>query len=721
MTSPDQSPSSSSAFVRQLIFIAPLTVLCFAGIYAHLQIAPSAETYKGPLAILDRAFDVSLAVAIASVAFCIGLRIARLLSLSFINAAEEISFSIMLGVGVIGLALLGLGLARLLSRVSVGGFLCISIVLTSREAIRLCSVVKDCCRKAVSTKTGLILGALFIALNIILVLQAMTPPHSPDESIYHLSVAKSFVEHGRVYPVIDNWAGNMPFLIQMLYVICLMAKADIATKLLSVVLATVTAVALYGFCARFLTRRAGVVAMFGFFGAGMIVEVATTSRIDVSLAGMLFLATYAMIVHFETDRTGWLYASAVLSGFSLGIKYTAGLWIILLGIMYLLETFLRRRNRITTIIERGLMYSLIAAAVASPWFVKNYVWFRNPIYPFATGEVAGFALGEPRYFTAEDRGKLNAQFYAARIALPELVRERESVLAEAALQRQERAPHRFWEYFTKPESYNMGETFGYPNYLFLLAPLVLFIRKKRWVVWLLILSVVFFIGVTSLSWVARLQLPTYTALTVVSAYIIAELTTGADWRWPKPWILKANLLPTVIVVAVVAPAMLVSSMLNLGSIDLSFIKGNVSRSNYMMQIYYYPPIYFINHSLPMESKVMMIGAQTAYDLERDYIADVNWDSTEWLRLVVRSDTIDDINENLKQRGVTHIWVAYGLFPFVAAMGRENYPNVSGIVPTGGPDYQMQLMNWAILDNYSSKYLESIYNDKFGNVVYRIKK
>jgi hypothetical protein len=56
----------------------------------------------------------------------------------------------------------------------------------------------------------------------------------------------------------------------------------------------------------------------------MVVEVATTARIDVSLAGMLFFATYAMMNFLQTHRVGWLWLSSVFAGFSLGIKQSAG-------------------------------------------------------------------------------------------------------------------------------------------------------------------------------------------------------------------------------------------------------------------------------------------------------------------------------------------------------------------------------------------------------------
>lgn len=678
------------------------------------------ENYRGPLALVDRIFELYLALGIMSVGFCVGRRVARILSLSFVNAAEEISVSAMLGVGIIGLVVLCLGLAGLMKPLAVLASVALLVILTWREVGRLRTSLKQAIVSATATRIRLTFAALFIALVIILALRAMTPPHSPDEAIYHLSVTKRFVDEGRVFPVVDNWAGNTPLLIQMVYAVCLIAKADIAARLLSLFLAVVCALSLYAFSARFLTRRAGVVAMFGFFSAGMIVEVAVTSRIDVSLAGMLFLATHAMVTYFETNQRGWLYASAVLSGLSLGIKYTAGIYILLLGFMFLLENFLRRQHRFTTIIKRGAVYSVIVAAIASPWFIKNFVWFGNPVYPFVTGEVAEFVAGRPRYFDAEDQIKLNAHFDRARREMPDLVREREIELAKAASRRVNRHPLRFWEYFTDPDAYNMNEEFHYPNYLFVISPLMIFVRRSRWLNWLAGFSVLFFLGVTYESWIARILIPIYPALTLISAFTLTELAARAGFRGRPDRHQWAVALFSVIAVAItLGPTLLQSITQSMSTNDLAFIRGDLSRADYMKRSYYYPPCAFIN-SLPERSRVMMIGAQTSYDLRREYIADVNWDSTEWRRLLLRNNSIEGINEDLKRCGITHVWVAYGLFTFVAEMGRENYPNVSGIAPTSGPDYQPQLINWATLDQYSSTFLEAIYNDRFGNIVYRIR-
>jgi len=99
--------------------------------------------------------------------------------------------------------------------------------------------------------------------------------------------------------------------------------------------------------------------------------------------------------------------------------------------------------------------------------------------------------------------------------------------------------------------------------------------------------------------------------------------------------------------------------------DLSFIAGSRLRREYMYGAFYYPAIDFINHHLPASARVMMIGAQMCYDMGREYVADVNWDTTEWRRLLARNASMDEVNSDLKNRGVTQILFSSSLFEFAA--------------------------------------------------------
>ena len=148
-------------------FFISILIAGIALVVAHLKYVQAAESYKGALIPIELAFDLSFVIAITSVAFCAGRKIARLLSLNFVGAAEEFAFSVMMGVGVIGLGVLMLGLVGLLVPVPIILFGALLIPLSWREALRLLLLIKDSAHRALSTKLRVALVLSFAALIVI--------------------------------------------------------------------------------------------------------------------------------------------------------------------------------------------------------------------------------------------------------------------------------------------------------------------------------------------------------------------------------------------------------------------------------------------------------------------------------------------------------------------------------------------------------------------------
>jgi hypothetical protein len=279
---------------RKTILLVSGLALCLASIVAH-YVAGARDDVTGVAAFLNNVFHLTLALSISVVLTVVGHAVARLLRVTFANGPEEISFSLFLGTGVVGLCVLGLGLLEILRPWAILLLTGLLLIASWHSWSRIYTVIGNGFKSISQTRETKLVAALFTCVVVFLMLRAVNPPNAADELIYHLPVTQSFVEQGRIYPNFDNALGNLPFLIHMIYALFLMLDSDIGARLFSLFLASGTALALYGFCSRYLTRRTGVVAMFAFFAAGMVVEVAITTRIDVSLAGVLFLATYAII------------------------------------------------------------------------------------------------------------------------------------------------------------------------------------------------------------------------------------------------------------------------------------------------------------------------------------------------------------------------------------------------------------------------------------------
>ena len=708
----------SKGFWRVLVLLTAAVFI--AATAAHFYLKGSADDATGPLAVLNHLFDLVVALFVSFVILCVGHTLVKRFKLQFTTQAESLSFSFFLGTGVVALLVLFIGLVGLLRGWTMIGLLVSCLTLTARDLPELFQRVKQSFRTAFATSQSRIISSVFFGLMAFLVLRALTPPHTADELIYHLPVPQQFVQAGRVFPSYDNSLGNVPFLVHMIYMICLMAGSDISAKLFSLFLAVSTAVSLYAFCNRYIARQVGVISLFAFFGAGMIVELAVTTRIDVALAGLLFACTYAMINYLTTRVRGWLWLSALFGGFSLGVKHTAALWILFIGVLYLVETF-RSRKSFREILVRGIVYTALALAVASPWYIKNTVWFNNPLYPFVTGEVATYGENGIRYFNADDERKLDAHFDKVRIEIPDVVAAQEQELVQAVNASIERHPMRLWEFFTKPNAYLMAEPHQYPNYLFLLIPLILFLKPTKWIWWLLILSLAFVFSVTLTSWIARYLVPAYPALTIVAAYTLTTFAAKLKPRMPT----ISRLLPQYIVAMLLAivVATCAASMRQFKSVR--FVTGNISRHEFLAPLPFYRPLDFINTQLPQNARVMAFGAQMNYGLERPYSSEESWFATKWRRLLIQQDSLEGVNEQLKAQGVTHILYNPDLFWFAARMGVEGTGGMSLMArdqdrPTrGGVEYKL-LRNWSTFTLYKERFLEPVYKDKYGYEVLRIK-
>jgi hypothetical protein len=456
----------------------------------------------------------------------------------------------------------------------------------------------------------------------------------------------------------------------------------------------------------------------------MVVEVAVTSRIDVSLAGMLFLCTYTMVNYLDSGARGWLWISALLAGFSLSIKHTAVIWLAFVGVMYLVQRLVSNRDRLNSVVGSGIVYALLAFAVVSPWYLKNYVWFHNPVYPLLTGEVADFGPRGVRYFDANDEQRLDAHFNAVRTEMPEVVKAQEEELTDQINARIERHPLRWWEFFFTPQKYLMAEPYHYPNYLFLVIPLLVFVKKPRWIVWLLILSLGFVFFVTSTSWIARYLLPAYPALTIIAAYTLVALSERLKQQLPA--LEKLPLYAVAAGLGVVIAAG-VNSMRVFNS--LSYLAGRTSYRAAIAQFTYYRPIHFINTQLPANARILVIGAQLTYGIEREYLGDESWFATKWRRLLVRNGSLTEVNDDLKRQGFTHVLFSAELFKFAAFMGTHGTGGME-MIASGkndraeearrlGPEYQL-LRNWATFTMYQEKFLEPVYTDEYHFQIFKIK-
>jgi hypothetical protein len=696
-----------------MLFVVSLMAI---SIYGHVRLSTDPIHTTGIPLVLDHLYNIVIAGAIFAILFATGSKVLGLFGFSWNSFAEELVFSTSIGAGILCFLIMGAGLAGLLNPYIVGAIFFCALVSCGGRLRRLEEFARTLVSRDYSRPAEIAYILSFGLVLLVMLVRTLTPPHAYDEAIYHLAATKRFVEAHSLAPLYDLPQGNTHMLLQMLYVPCLMLGADSAAKLISLCFALMTAVALYAYARRFLNRQTGYLAALAFFGAGMVTQVATTARIDVTLAGLLFLATYAMTVYLEERSPKWLWLSAVLSGIAISVKLTGLLWVATLGCIYLAQTFYKASN-----IERlrhmrlGVFYVLIVLAIVSPWLVKNYVYFRDPFYPLAAGETVSDKRSPPfRVFGPAEEVKLERYFQGTKERYPQLAEAIRSRLEEASTRRPERHPLRFWGYFSNPDLYNVSEPYHTPNYLFVLCPLLILFARNRRLVWLLFSSVLFFVLMASSAWTARYQLPVYPPLTLIAAYVVIVATEKLKNRTSL-----ALVFPAIALLITTGPTIFIEITQMARAGELNYLNGSMSRAAFLDDSFYYPSLRFVNENVAQEAKVLMIGCQMGYDLQRSYIADTSWESTPWRRLLLKADGPEGIRDAMKAEGITHVMYFPGLYVFETMTGRLSIAAPDDNV-SGRPYYYAQLRNWTTFQEFSAKYLEPIYNDQFEVTVYKFK-
>ena len=118
-----------------------------------------------------------------------------------------------------------------------------------------------------------------------------------------------------------------------------------------------------------------------------------------------------------------------------------------------------------------------------------------------------------------------------------------------------------------------------------------------------------------------------------------------------------------------------------------------------------------------------------YGIQREYLTDESWFATKWRRLLIRNDSLEQVNQDLHRQGFTHILYCSGPFAYEASVGIKGSGGMDLLVSnkyrsseearTLGPEYEL-LRNWSTFTLYREKFLEPLETEDHGCEVLKIK-
>ncbi|MBF8282839.1 MAG: PMT 2 protein [Anaerolineales bacterium] len=330
--------------------------------------------------------DVAVVGAFTLLGGGVGRRILRTWLIA--SPGERITLQLALGWGLIGMAMLALGLARLYYAIVLWPLALIALLLLWREAR---GWLGDCLHafRALWFPDRLSrLAGLFVLFTLGLgLLTALAPPVKWDALVYHLTLPKLYGQTHGVRLEADFFFSGMPQLTEMLYTAAVLLRGPIAAQTLGWAFGALLALGLAAHAHELLGARFAALTpavLFSSFTVALSLSWAYADMLLMllSLAGLIALRQWRI-----TQQARWLWLAAIFTGFAMGCKYTAAL-VPLAGAAIILFTLIERRsgsaqtNHRVTLSPRHLVYFLIISSlIFSPWLLKNWFFTSSPTYP----------------------------------------------------------------------------------------------------------------------------------------------------------------------------------------------------------------------------------------------------------------------------------------------------------------------------------------------------
>lgn len=300
----------------------------------------------------------------------IGRIVLKKTKLNFESIFEEVFFSIAIGIAA---SISLLSILSILGLVYKWSMLFIFIGLIGLKGLK---VKKEEC----------ILFLVIFLLFIPTILLTLYPPTHWDDISYHLPIAQSILDNHKLilnpyirYPV-------FPINGEFLFLLGLSIK-PIAAQLMPWICLFTISIGCFSEVRKRGVKNKAFIAFFLLISNQLLIALATMSYIDLILTLFLFSSIYALLNYYENGEKKWLYLSAFLLGISVGTKYTSLIFCLILGVLLLLK----RGSRIF------LKYTLIVAILGLPWYVRNFYYTGNPVWPFMST-----IFGQGGFWNSED-------------------------------------------------------------------------------------------------------------------------------------------------------------------------------------------------------------------------------------------------------------------------------------------------------------------------------
>jgi hypothetical protein len=491
----------------------------------------------------------------------------------------------------------------------------------------------------------------------------LTPPISRDALIHHLAVPKLWINHGGFYEI--PWAdyAYYPMNIDLLYVICLYFKNDIAPKFIHLAFGIGNGLLVYFYLKNRFGRNWGLLGMVIFITTPIVIWLSTSAYIDL---GMTFFTTASVMAFIrwrdsEYKDIKWFLFSCLGMGIALGSKYNALIaWFIVS--MLLMLNIVRDTRRQTAALQYGILFFVVTALVASPWYLKNYFQTGNPFYPLFDSFINSF-----HHHSFQETLQQQVTEKTGQVSFFKM---REVLYGENFVETLLIPIRMFFQ--GKDNSYQYFQ--GYLNpILILFSPFIMLNRRYIKDKFCFVIFTVFFI-ITAFFLTAkqvRYILPVLPFLSIIAVMGIKDFLDkvgegerlDASFRSGKktPSIIKVVIFAIVAILLIFNLTYLKNRMEIIN--PFPYVLGKETREAFLKRhLSHYHAVKFINDTLPDDAVVFtMFLGRRGYYLNREYKNESSFGMNTIRQMVINSANGEAFDNCIRSMNVTHILVRSDLF------------------------------------------------------------
>lgn len=506
---------------------------------------------------------------------------------------------------------------------------------------------------------------LLLFLNLLAMLLCFVPPTQVtewDSLSYHLAIPKLYWLDGRINYIPFSHHAQFPMTAQMLYLLGLGLtglKSTSVAKLfhwLFLVICQMTLLC-WGIAVKERSLRLGLVAVVFFASLPIAFFEATTAYVDLALTAYSLLSLFALSRFHSQPDGRWLILAGIFAGASAGTKYTG---LLLIGLLIPLGLWAIRRvgEPRWSHLAIGI---LLSASIASPWYVKNWLWTGNPVFPFAYGIFGGknWTKEMAQTYTISNREFGGSRDFLTTIALPFNMALNEIRFGKCA--RQWLGSCKNWGECRMQWKCGKFDNQDLPNFSIGFLPLVL---TPVSIFTISLTTLPFAVSVpviVMLFWFAWWLMEAQYLRYLLPA--LGCLSVFASWGAAK-W-LKSGLLTAVITRGTISVGLSYGVLVALWQATtltpLSVAVGLISNDEFLQRA---EPTYkiaeFVNKALPKRSVIATYGMPLGFYFDRRYF----WAESGHNRMIhyERIRNVEDLIDEWNRFGVTHVLIDWQFVP-----------------------------------------------------------